>query len=85
MASQKTWTHLVRFIAEEDGQVHLGNIDAEKYPDVGLSTYNGDKVQATLVSGSAFSGVVTDKVMTIKQVMPAPGFSSPSQVVFRTR
>lgn len=64
-----SWTHLIRFIAEEDGQVHLGNIDAKKYPDVGLSTFKGEKISAQLVSGSAFDGVVTDKTMTVKQLL----------------
>jgi 2-keto-4-pentenoate hydratase/2-oxohepta-3-ene-1,7-dioic acid hydratase in catechol pathway len=63
-----TWTHLVRFIAEEDGQIHLGNVDATKYPDVGLSTFKGEKVAVNLVTGSAFSGTVTDKVMHIARV-----------------
>jgi 2-keto-4-pentenoate hydratase/2-oxohepta-3-ene-1,7-dioic acid hydratase in catechol pathway len=64
------WTHLIRFIAEEDGQIHLGNIDAKKYPDVGLSTFKGEKVSAQLISGSAFDGVVTGKTLTVKQLLP---------------
>lgn len=63
-----TWTHLVRFIAEEDHQIHLGNIDALKYPDIGLSTFKGEKVPVNLVTGSAFSGTVTEKVMHISRV-----------------
>lgn len=63
------WTHLIRFVAEEDGQIHLGNIDAKRYPDVGLSTFKGEKVSAQLVSGSAFDGVVTSKTMTVKQLL----------------
>ena len=53
-----SWTHLVRFIAEEDGQVHLGQVDAKKWPDIGLATVNGQKVEAKLVKGSIFDGVV---------------------------
>lgn len=64
-----SWTHLIRFIAEEDGQIHLGNIDAKKYPDVGLSTFKGEKISAELVSGSVFDGVVTGKTMTVKQLL----------------
>ena len=63
------WTHLIRFVAEEDGQIHLGNIDAKKYPDIGLSTFKGEKVSAQLVSGSAFDGVVTGKTLTVKQLL----------------
>lgn len=65
------WTHLIRFIAEEDGQIHLGQIDSAAYPDVGISTFEGQKVQAKLVTGSVFDGIVTNKVMHVKQV----GFS----------
>jgi hypothetical protein len=64
----QSWTRLIRFIAEEDNQTHLGNIDAGKYPDVGLSIYNGNPVEAQLVTGSAFSGTVTSKTMHVKQV-----------------
>lgn len=64
----QSWTHLIRFIAEEDNQIHLGNIDATKYPDVGLSIYNGEAVEAKLVTGSVFSGTVISKTMHVKQV-----------------
>lgn len=64
----QSWTHLIRFIAEEDNQIHLGNIDASKYPDVGLSMYNSISVEAQLITGSAFSGTVTSKTMHVKQV-----------------
>jgi len=64
-----TWTHLVRFIAVEDGQVHLGNVDALKYPDVGLSTFKGEKVAVNLVTGSAFSGTVTEKILHIERLL----------------
>ncbi|TVY24326.1 Fumarylacetoacetate hydrolase domain-containing protein 2-like protein [Lachnellula hyalina] len=63
------WTHLVRFIAEEDAQIHFGNVDASKYPDVGLSLFKGEKVAANLINGSAFSGTVTEKVVHIKQLL----------------
>ncbi|TVY56438.1 Fumarylacetoacetate hydrolase domain-containing protein 2 [Lachnellula cervina] len=63
------WTHLVRFIAEEDSQIHFGNVDASKYPDVGLSLFKGEKVAANLINGSAFSGTVTEKVLHIKQLL----------------
>lgn len=62
------WTHLIRFIAKEDGQTHLGQIDPKKYPDVGLATYEGKDVEARLVTGSAFDGAVTDRVYHVAQV-----------------
>jgi len=64
-----SWTHLVRFISEEDGQIHLGNVNAKQYPDVGLSIFKGEKVAVNLVTGSAFSGTVTEKVLHIKQLL----------------
>lgn len=67
-----SWTHLVRFLAVEDGQIHLGQVDAEKYPDVGLAVYNGDKVNVKLVTGSIFDGTVTKTTMHISTVRRKP-------------
>jgi len=64
------WTHLLRFIGEEDGQIHLGQADAKKWPDVGLATFMGEKVDVNLVTGTIYDGVVTDRVMHISQVHP---------------
>jgi hypothetical protein len=64
----RNWTHLVRFLAKEDGQVHLGQIDAKAVPDLGLALEKGESVTAKLISGSVFDGVVTDKSMTIDHV-----------------
>lgn len=66
------WTRLVRFIAEEDGQVHLGEVDAEQIPDVGLAIFKGEKVTAKLVQGSIFDGVVTDKHLQVARVWTYP-------------
>lgn len=63
-----SWTHLCRFLAEEDGQVHLGEVDATKWPDVGVATYNGEKVDVKLVTGSIFDGSVTNTTMHISRV-----------------
>jgi hypothetical protein len=63
-----SWTHLVRFIAEEDGQIHLGQVDAKRWPDIGLATFNRLKVEAKLVKGSIFDSVVTEKILHIAQV-----------------
>lgn len=60
------WTRLIRFIAEEDGQVHLGEVDAKK--DVGLALLNKEEVTAKLVTGSIFDGTVTDKQLQVAQV-----------------
>lgn len=67
-----SWTHLIRFVAEETGQIHLGQIDAKEYPDLGLATVEGKKITAKEISGSIFDGVVTDKTLTVKQVSRLP-------------
>jgi len=63
-----SWTHLIRFVAEETGQIHLGQIDAKEYPDLGLATVEGKKITAKEITGSIFDGVVTDRTLTVKQV-----------------
>lgn len=45
------WTHLVRFIAKEDGQVHLGQVDSTRFPDVGLAMLNGEKLTVREIKG----------------------------------
>jgi hypothetical protein len=62
------WTHLIRFIADEDNKVHLGQIDPSVSEDIGLDFYNGKRLQARLIVGSIFDGTITDIVMTVKQV-----------------
>lgn len=68
----RNWTHLVRFLAKEDGQVHLGQLDAKRFPDVGLALEKGESVSAKLVAGDVFDGVVTDRSLTISQVRAPP-------------
>ncbi|KAI9730595.1 MAG: hypothetical protein M1834_005838 [Cirrosporium novae-zelandiae] len=63
------WTHLIRFIAEEDGLIHLGEIDPTVYPDVGLAMLEGQKVTAKEIKGTAFDGVFTDKILQVKQLL----------------
>ena len=63
-----TWTNLVRFISEEDGQVHLGEVDPSRYPDVGIAVLNGERIATKLVTGSIFDGVVTNTVLHIARV-----------------
>lgn len=63
-----TWTRLIRFIAEEDGQAHIGQVDARQFPDVGLSVVKGERVAAKLIQGSIFDGVVTEKQLHVARV-----------------
>ncbi|KAI8938089.1 hypothetical protein NX059_005759 [Plenodomus lindquistii] len=63
------WTHLVRFIAAEDGQIHLGQVDVTKFPDVGMSHFNGEKIEVNLINGSIYDGVVTDRKLHIQTLL----------------
>ena len=63
-----SWTHLIRFIAVEDGQPHVGQIDPKAVPDVGLATFEGKKVAAKIINGTPFDGTLTDRTMHVKQV-----------------
>ncbi|RAQ59000.1 fumarylacetoacetate hydrolase [Aspergillus flavus] len=67
------WAHLVRFIGEEDGQTHLGEVDPNKYPDVGIAILNGERVAVKLVKGSIFDGRVTDTTMHIARLLAPIG------------
>lgn len=60
------WSRLIRFIAEEDGQVHLGEVDGSR--DIGLALLNKETVTAKLVTGSVFDGIVTEKQLHVVQV-----------------
>lgn len=59
------WTRLVRFLAKEDGQIHLGEVNNV---DVGLAFVNGEKITAKLINGSIYDGVVTEITMTVSVV-----------------
>ncbi|KAL9623857.1 MAG: hypothetical protein Q9160_001849 [Pyrenula sp. 1 TL-2023] len=64
------WTYLIRFIAVEDGQIHLGQLDPKATPDVGLATLSPDTpVRAKLISGSAFDGTVTERTMSVLHLL----------------
>jgi len=63
---------LIRFVAEETGQIHLGQIDAKEYPDLGLASVEGKKITAKEITGSIFDGIVTNKTLTVKQVLNLP-------------
>lgn len=61
------WTHLIRFRAKEDGQVHLGQL-VDTTRDAGLDSVGGHEIKAYLINGDAFSGSVTDHVLTVEAV-----------------
>ncbi|QKX58384.1 uncharacterized protein TRUGW13939_05506 [Talaromyces rugulosus] len=59
------WTHLIRFIAEEDGQIHLGQVDPEEFPDIGIAVFEGKRISAKLITGDIFDGVVSDTLLHV--------------------
>ena len=64
------WTHLIRFIAQEDGQIHLGQVDPKTHPDLGVLIVEKKKVEAKVIIGTIFDGIVTDQTMTVSQLLP---------------
>lgn len=62
-----SWTHLIRFIATEDHEVHLGQL-VDTTQDVGLSSLNNIEIKAYLIHGTIFNNVVTNHILTVKQV-----------------
>ncbi|KAE9380895.1 putative fumarylacetoacetate hydrolase [Stipitochalara longipes BDJ] len=63
-----SWTHLIRFIALEDHEVHLGQL-VDTSQDVGLSSLNNVEIKAYLIQGTIFNNVVTKHVLTVKQLL----------------
>jgi hypothetical protein len=63
----RSWTHLVRFIAVEDCQVHLGQL-VDTTRDVGRDTVDGVEIAVKVIEGTIFDGRVTDEIMHVKQV-----------------
>lgn len=62
------WTHLVRFIAVEDEQIHLGQL-VDTTRDVGLDSVEGREIKAYLINGDAYTGLVTKIVYTIRKLL----------------
>jgi IMP cyclohydrolase len=65
-----SWTHLVRFIAVEDSQVHLGQL-VDTARDVGRDTADGVRIAVKLIEGTVFDGRVTEEILHVKQVRAA--------------
>jgi 2-keto-4-pentenoate hydratase/2-oxohepta-3-ene-1,7-dioic acid hydratase in catechol pathway len=82
-----SWTHLIRFVAEEDGKVHLGQL-VDTTADVGEASLRGEKVAAYLIDGTIFDGRVTEHVMHARQVRlvhpcrPSPSLSGSAHSPF---
>ncbi|KAF7896589.1 hypothetical protein BELL_1022g00010 [Botrytis elliptica] len=55
----RDWTYLIRVIAEEDGRIHLGQIDTTKFRDVGHCIFEEERVGAHAIFASISDGAVT--------------------------
>ncbi|KAJ5426989.1 hypothetical protein N7465_002059 [Penicillium sp. CMV-2018d] len=63
-----SWTHLVRFIAVEDSQVHLGQL-VNTTCDVGRDSVDGVEIAVKAIEGTIFDGRVTDEILHVKQLL----------------
>ncbi|KAK3657617.1 hypothetical protein LTR56_002392 [Elasticomyces elasticus] len=61
-------THIIRFVAEEDGIEHLGQL-VDTARDIGLDAVNGTAIQAYKINGSIYDGTVTAVVLTAKRLL----------------
>ncbi|KAL3442836.1 hypothetical protein BJX65DRAFT_298735 [Aspergillus insuetus] len=62
------WTHLIRFIAVEDGQIHLGQaVDTTR--DIGQDCFNGVPVEVFRIEGSIYAGEVTEEVLHVQRLL----------------
>lgn len=61
-----SWTHLIRFIAEEDSLVHLGQL-VDTSRDIGKDSTNGVAIEAYVIQGTIYDGRVTGEIMHVKQ------------------
>lgn len=62
-----SWTHLIRFIAVEDNQVHLGQL-VDPTRDVGLDSVSGVKIAAYDIIGTIFDGRITNTILHVASV-----------------
>jgi hypothetical protein len=72
-----SWTHLIRFIAKEDYQEHIGQL-VDTTRDVGLDTFEGREVKAYNINGTVFDGKVTRAILTVQPISHFP--TSKSQI-----
>ncbi|CEN59963.1 Putative 2-keto-4-pentenoate hydratase/2-oxohepta-3-ene-1,7-dioic acid hydratase [Aspergillus calidoustus] len=63
-----SWTHLVRFVAVEDNQVHLGQL-VDTTRDVGRDSVDGVEVAVYVIAGTIFDGRVTEQVLHVKSLL----------------
>ncbi|KAI1826562.1 5-carboxymethyl-2-hydroxymuconate isomerase [Xylaria intraflava] len=64
-----SWTHLIRFVAKEDKQTHLGQL-VDTARDAGRDSVDGVEIKAYLIRGSVFDGrIVPGVVYTVDRLL----------------
>ncbi|KAG6003805.1 hypothetical protein E4U21_001659 [Claviceps maximensis] len=63
------WTRLIRFVAQEDGQIHLGEVDPAEHADIGLAVLEGKTISARVITGSVFDGIVSSTTLTVLRLL----------------
>lgn len=61
-------THIIRFIANEDNRIHLGQL-VDTTRDIGLDSVEGKEIKAYLINGTIFNAEVTSHVYTVKALL----------------
>ena len=61
-------THIIRFIANEDSRIHIGQL-VDTSRDVGLDSVEGKEIKAYLINGTIFAGEVTQQIYSVKQLL----------------
>ncbi|CAI7605857.1 unnamed protein product [Penicillium manginii] len=62
------WTHLVRFVAVEDDQIHLGQL-VDPMRDVGLDSTDGVPIYAFEIEGTIYNGKVTSHTLQVRRLL----------------
>lgn len=69
------WSRILRFVAQEDGQVYLGQ-PVDSKVDVGKAFAAGEQVKVNVIKGSVFdsNAEVSSEEKTIKEVRTRSSF-----------
>ncbi len=75
-----SWTHLIRFVASEDNQIHVGQL-VDTTRDVGLDSLSGHPIKAYLIDGTIYDGKISKDVLTAKQACDLTAFERIQQIL----
>ncbi|BCS23682.1 fumarylacetoacetate hydrolase family protein [Aspergillus puulaauensis] len=62
------WTHLIRFVAVEDGETHLGQL-VDSSRDIGEDSISEVPIKAFRIEGSVHGGRVTEEVLQVSRLL----------------